>query len=168
MPAPSKLSHSHKGKSTMTSPLPRVVIGPDSIDSNYLMLSFNNVTSFNDAMCVEGGAPGDNELYFNVPTGGSFSFSIQGTPRVVIDVNGVYPEAVTSLGTSAHGWNGLFLNSAYPIHWGGTSFIAKTKVGAPVASDVPAGGWALIYDSVNDTAKAYYNDAGTLKSVQFA
>lgn len=42
---------------------------------------------------------------------------------------------------------------------------AKTKAGAPTASDVPAGTWALIRDTTNSTTKLYYNNAGTLMTV---
>jgi hypothetical protein len=42
---------------------------------------------------------------------------------------------------------------------------AKTKAGAPLATDVPAGTWVLIRDTTNNTTKMYYNNAGTLQSV---
>jgi hypothetical protein len=45
------------------------------------------------------------------------------------------------------------------------TIVAKTKAGAPSTSDVPAGAWALIRDTTNNTTKVYYNNAGTLMSV---
>lgn len=40
-----------------------------------------------------------------------------------------------------------------------------TKSGAPSASDIPAGSFAVIKDSSGGTTKLVYNDGGTLKSV---
>jgi hypothetical protein len=48
---------------------------------------------------------------------------------------------------------------------GSATILAKTKAGAPIASDVPAGAWALIRDTTNATTKMYYNNAGTLQTV---
>jgi hypothetical protein len=42
---------------------------------------------------------------------------------------------------------------------------AKTKAGAPVAADVPAGTWVLIRDTTNNTTQLYYNNAGTLQTI---
>lgn len=45
---------------------------------------------------------------------------------------------------------------------------AKTKSGAPTASDVPAGTWVLIRDTLNSTTKIYYNNGGTLQVIALA
>ena len=42
---------------------------------------------------------------------------------------------------------------------------AKTKAGAPVATDFAAGTWALIRDTTNLTTNIYYNNAGTLQTI---
>ena len=41
----------------------------------------------------------------------------------------------------------------------------KTKAGAIVVGDIPAGEWAIYKDTVGLTLKLYANDGGVLKSV---
>jgi len=48
------------------------------------------------------------------------------------------------------------------------TFKVKTKAGAPTAADVPSGTWQVIRDTVNNTTKAYYNNAGTLMTAPFS
>jgi hypothetical protein len=46
-----------------------------------------------------------------------------------------------------------------------TAIVAWAKAGAPVATDIPVGTFALIRDTSGGTTKLYYNNAGTLQSV---
>jgi hypothetical protein len=43
------------------------------------------------------------------------------------------------------------------------AFKVRTKAGAPTAADVPVGTCQMIHDTVNNTTKWYYNNAGTLQ-----
>jgi hypothetical protein len=40
-----------------------------------------------------------------------------------------------------------------------------SKAGAPTATDIPAGTWAIYKDTTGGTLKIYANDGGTIKSV---
>jgi hypothetical protein len=80
-----------------------------------------------------------------------------------------------SLGLGAAGTVDAFVSrsAAGVVAFGSTSTLgdssatirAKTKAGAPSASDVPAGTWALIRDTSNSTTKLYYNNGGSLQTV---
>ena len=62
---------------------------------------------------------------------------------------------VLTIGTQAAGTGTLRL----------TAIVAWAKAGAPVATDIPVGTFALIRDTSGGTTKLYYNNAGTLQSV---
>jgi len=129
-------------------------IGVDSGATTYNAFSFNGDLAFTTGMIIEGGGGSDGVMYFNVPTGGGYSFCIAGTSRFTIDVSGMYPVGTTPLGRSTNRWNGIFAKNTLDIALGTITTntdaisIAATWNNAGVTFDAP------IFLNVTNTASA--------------
>lgn len=99
----------------------------------------------------------------------SFIFT-SANPPITVDANFYQAHQGPSFN-----WNGTSYDSLNEFSLGtgketsrwfqNTTSWAQTKNGAPTASDISQGAWALIRDETNATTKIYYNNAGTLQSV---
>lgn len=101
----------------------------------------------------------DNAGSFQLRRGGTFAWSSDSNfaDGAAADTGISRVAPVSSVSTVAFG-NGTAGD-------GSATILAKTKAGAPAASDVPAGTWALIRDTSGGTTKLYYNNAGVLMTV---
>lgn len=162
-----------------------VVIGSDAAASTYNLISLNgqNTDGANANLGFVGGATGDNTLYYETPSGGGHTLNVGSAAAAIINATGakignagLFSFASTASAAGAGADTGISriapVSSVPTIAIGNGSagdasatIKAKTKAGAPTATDVPSGTWALIRDTTNATTKLYYNNAGTLQTV---
>lgn len=65
-----------------------VLLGQNSANTTYGILSFNGSSSTTGSMGIYAGATGDLSMAYNVPTGGAHKFRVNGATQVYIDPNG--------------------------------------------------------------------------------